>query len=136
MKDQFKHPLEEVVLDLMRKHGAMDASKLAPLLSGSNCHGVKEYKVVASDVLGVLLQQGRTYKDCVGCHHIKPVVKVGQVWKDHLGIELMICKVESHGVLGIKARDGKLFGNEVATITFEPLSNYYTLIQDVVEVAK
>jgi len=71
MKQQFKHPLEDLVLSLMRKHVAMDAPKLAPLLSGSNSHGVKPYSVVAKDVLGVLLEQGKTYQDADGWHYVK-----------------------------------------------------------------
>lgn len=136
MKNQFKHPLEEVVLDLMREHGAMDASKLAPLLSGSNSHGVEQYKVVASDVLEVLFKQGKTLKDKEEWSHIAPKpggdevagFAVGQVWKNNTN--------DSHSV--IFEVDGDLIGSvfvcqgdprhgDIDWVDYEDFLAYHTL---------
>ena len=58
MKNKLKisqHPLQQVVIDLIYKHGAMDVSKLAPLLAGGVFGGRRSaprnraYRIVAKD---------------------------------------------------------------------------------------
>lgn len=67
MKNKLKisqHPLQQVVIDLIHKYGAMDVAKLSPLMAGGvfggrrGASGNRAYEIVAKDVLDVMLELG------------------------------------------------------------------------------
>jgi hypothetical protein len=69
------HPLEASVLAIFRDHPAQDAGTLAPAMAGCTYFpgrpaGMKAYRVVAEDVLGYMLDQGKLFRDEHGWYRV------------------------------------------------------------------
>jgi hypothetical protein len=85
-----RHPLHDAVVQIMASDRCQDATKLGVALSGcplsgkSGVAGNRAYRLVASDVLGCMFEQGYLDRDESGWYVLAPDVATDGLSVDHV----------------------------------------------------